>query len=119
MGKIVTFRDLIVWQKSHQLTLEVYRTVKDFPRYEEFGLSSQMRRSASSVPATIAEGFKRKSNKDSCHFYNIAASSLEELKYHLILSKDLQYISEEQFDLLFNKAEEISRLLHSWKESQK
>ena len=119
MSQIVTFKDLIVWQKAHQLTLAVYGAVKDFPRYEEFGLSSQMRRSSSSAPSNIAEGFKRKTSKDSCHFYNIAESTLEELKYQLILSRDLKYISVQKYQDLDNQAEEVSKLLHAWIQSQR
>ena len=119
MGKIVTFKDLVVWQKSHELTLEIYSIVKNFPRYEEFGLSSQMRRSSSSVPTNIAEGFKRKSQKDSCHFYNLAESSLEELKYQLILARDLKYIGNNDFERLNHLTEEISRMLFGWIKTQR
>ena len=119
MAKIVSFKDLIVWQKSHQLTLAIYRCVKNFPRYEEFGLSSQMRRSSSSVPSVIAEGFKRKSSKDSCHFYNLAQSSLEELKYQLILARDLEYIKKEDFKYMNGLAEEVSKMLYGWIKTQK
>lgn len=72
MAEIKSFKDLVVWQKSHQLTLGIYRITTEFPKKEEFGLSSQARRSSVSVPSNIAEGFKRRSRKDSCHFYNIA-----------------------------------------------
>lgn len=119
MDKIVTFKDLIVWQKSHQLTLETYKIVAVFPRYEEFGLSSQMRRCSSSVPSNIAEGFKKKTNKDSVHFYNISECSLEELKYQLILARDLEYIAKKQYEELNDLAEEVSRLLHGWIKSHK
>lgn len=119
MGKIVTFKDLIVWQKAHQLTLGIYQIVKDFPRYEEFGLSSQMRRSSSSAPSNIAEGFKRRTSKDSCHFYNLAESTLEELKYQLILSKDLKYINDQKYQELDKQAEEVSKLLSGWIKSQR
>jgi four helix bundle protein len=119
MGKIITFRDLIVWQKLHELTLQIYLLTKQFPKFEEYGLSSQMRRSSSSVPTNITEGFKRKGKKDSCHFYNLAESSLEELKYQLILVKDLKYISLAEYELLDNLTEEVSRLLYGWIKTQK
>jgi len=119
MNKITTFKDLIVWKKSHLLTLEVYKAVASFPRYEEFGLSSQMRRCSSSVPSNIAEGFKKKTTKDSVHFYNIAGCSLEELKYQLILARDLDYIQKEKYKELNNVAEEVSKLLCGWIKSQK
>lgn len=119
MGKIVTFKDLIVWQKAHNLTLIIYQIVKDFPRYEEFGLSSQMRRSSSSAPSNIAEGFKRRTSKDSCHFYNLAESTLEELKYQLILARDLEYISDKKYIKTDELAEEVSKLLSGWIKSQR
>ncbi len=83
------FEDLKVWQKAHELCLLVYRITKDFPPEEKFGLVSQMRRAAVSVAANLAEGFKRRTKRDKAHFYNTSQSSLEELRYYFILSKDL------------------------------
>jgi len=114
MSTITNFRDLIVWQKAHKLTLDIYGITAEFPKFEEYGLSSQMRRSASSVPTNVAEGFKRKSDKDSLRFYNMSECSLEELKYQLILSKDLGYITKVQFESLNEQAEEVSKLLNGW-----
>lgn len=112
MGIIIkTFRDLIVWQLSHKLVLEVYKITKTFPPEEKFGLALQIRRSSSSVPTNIAEGHKRKSRKEYLHFLNVSESSLEETKYQLILSRDLCYISEKDFNRLFNLSEEIGRKL--------
>ncbi|MFH1191408.1 MAG: four helix bundle protein [Candidatus Omnitrophota bacterium] len=91
MEKIRTFEDLTVWQKSHELTLELYRITKDFPSEEKFGLVSQMRRAVVSVPANIAEGFKRRGSKDKVHFYNMSQGSLSELQYYSILVKDLGF----------------------------
>jgi four helix bundle protein len=85
------FEDLEVWKKAHALVLKIYTITKDYPSEEKFGLVSQMRRSAVSIPANIAEGFKKRSLKDKSNFYNIAQGSLEELRYYLILSKDLGY----------------------------
>jgi four helix bundle protein len=109
MLKAQSFRDLIVWQKSHKLALEIYRLTKTFPSDEKFGIISQMRRAAVSVPANIAEGFTRRSIKDKSNFYNISQSSLHELEYFLILSKDLGYINN--FDL-FSSIDEIAKMLH-------
>jgi len=117
--KIKTFKELIVWQKAHQLTLEIYNITKNFPKYEEFILVNQMRRCVVSVPSNIAEGFKRKSLKDSLHFYNMAEGSLEELKYQLLLAKDLSYIKEEKYNELIDFAEEVGKLLYGWKNSQR
>ncbi|MCB9077078.1 MAG: four helix bundle protein [Anaerolineaceae bacterium] len=91
MGKILHFQQLEVWQEAHKLTLLVYKITKAFPSEEKFGLVSQMRRAAVSVPANIVEGFKRRSQRDKLRFYNIAEGSLEEVKYFFILSKDLNY----------------------------
>ena len=86
-----TFQDLIVWQKAHALTLAVYRYSAGFPKSETYGLCAQIRRAAVSVPANVAEGFKRRSKGDKARFLNIAQGSLEEVRYFLILSRDLQY----------------------------
>lgn len=118
MANIKSFTDIKAWQKAHELVLEVYKLTKDFPKYEEFCLTSQIRRAAVSIPSNIAEGFKRKSVKDSSHFYNIADGSLEEVKYQLILSKDLKYINEEMFLEVFALSEEVGRLLCGWHKSQ-
>jgi len=110
MGRIRHFRQLKVWQEAHKLVLMVYQVTKEFPSDERFGLVSQMRRAAISVPANIAEGFKRRGIQDKIRFYNIAEGSLEELKYFLILSKDLGYISSN--DDLMAQSEAVGRLLH-------
>ena len=91
MDKIRTFEDLIVWKKSHDLVLEIYRITKDFPSEEKFGLVSQMRRAAVSIPANIAEGFKKRGSKDKINFYNISQGSLSELQYYSTLVKDLGF----------------------------
>ncbi len=87
------FTDLRVWQNAHGLVLEVYKMTKRFPDDEKYGLVVQMRRAAVSIAANLAEGFVKHSIKDKLHFYNSAQGSLEEVRYHLILSRDLQYIS--------------------------
>ena len=104
------FQDLQVWQRAHQLALGIYEVTKSFPDNEKFGLISQMRRAAVSVPANIAEGFKKRSEKDKANFYNISQGSLEELRYYLILAKDLKYLDniEELSDLI----DEVGRMLH-------
>jgi four helix bundle protein len=110
MNKIENFRDLEVWKKAHQLALAVYRMTKDFPADERFGLISQMRRAAVSIPANIAEGFKRMGKAEKARFYNISEASLEELKYFFILSKDLEYIRDNT--QVTNDAEVISKMLY-------
>jgi four helix bundle protein len=91
---IERFEDLEAWRQAHQLVLAVYRATASFPQHEKFGLTSQMRRAAVSVPANIAEGFKRRSKRDKVHFYNMAQGSLEELRYYWILARDLKYIAD-------------------------
>jgi len=108
---IKTFRDLNVWQKAHNLVLKVYKITKKFPEEEKYGLVGQLRRSAASIPTNIVEGFKRKSKKDYAHFINIADSSLEETKYHIILANDLGYIKEDTFDELMELCDEVGRML--------
>jgi|SRR6185437_1881096 len=111
---INTFQEILAWQKSHKLVLKVYELTKDFPAHEKFSLVSQINRAAVSIPSNIAEGYRRNSKKDSLHFYNISQASLEELRYQLILSKDLNYISESQYKDVFVIAEEASKVLNGW-----
>jgi len=113
---IKSFRDLRVWQKARQLTLTVYRKTQNFPTQEQFGLTSQIRRSATSICANIAEGGK-KSRKDFLRFLEIADGSLEETKSHLILSRDLGYLTTGNFEELMGVANEIGRMLNALMES--
>ena len=93
-GKIQKFEDLVVWQKAHNLVLKIYKITKDFPSEEKFGLVSQMRRAAVSIAANIVEGFRKRSKKDKLNFYNIAQGSSDELRYYVILTKDLGYLND-------------------------
>lgn len=106
-----SFKDLIVWQKSHALALEVYKLTRRLPKEELFGLVSQMRRAAVSVPANIAEGFKRRGKSDKARQMNIAQGSLEELQYFFILCADLSYLPA---DPVGDRANEIGRMLTSY-----
>ena len=92
----------------------VYRETKIFPDFEKFGLCSQFQRAAVSIPANIAEGYKKMSKADKLRFYNIAQGSLEECRYYVLLSKDLGYINEDNYNLLFNAVEETSKLLNGY-----
>ena len=106
-----TFQDLLVWQKAHRFVLEVYALTAAFPKQETYGLSLQMRRAAVSIPANIAEGFRRRSKADKARFMNIAEGSVEECRYFLILVKDLGYSDVEKLPAML---EEVSRLLGAY-----
>ncbi len=106
-----TFKDLLVWQKAHQWVLNVYRFSESLPKAEQFGLTAQLRRAAVSIPANIAEGFKKTGKADKARFYNVAQGSIEECRYYLILIKDLDYGNTE---MLTTDLEEISRLLFAY-----
>jgi four helix bundle protein len=106
-----SFRDLIVWRKAHQLVIMVYQCTADFPKGEVYGLASQMRRAAVSIPANIAEGFRRRGKADKVRFLNIAEGSLEECRYYFILSADLNYCKS---DSMMSLMEEVSKLLHAY-----
>jgi four helix bundle protein len=118
MGGIKTFKDLQIWQKSHNLVLVIYRITKRFPNHEKYGLVSQMRRAAISIPLNIVEGFRRRSVKDSLNFYIISNGSLEELRYQLLLARDLKYINNQEYDKTCDLCEEVSKMLNSWIKSQ-
>lgn len=90
------FRNIIAWQRAHELALAVYRCTQEFPREERFAMQSQIRRAALSVPANIAEGSSRKSDKDFCRFLEIAMGSLKELQYFALLAADLHYFSADR-----------------------
>jgi len=105
------FEDLIVWQKSHALTLRVYQLTRGFPKDELFGITSQMRRAAVSVAANIAEGFSKKGKPDKARIFNISQASLEELRYYFILSRDLGYLPSAEG---WKDLTEVGRLLGAY-----
>jgi len=111
ISKINSFKDLIVWQKSMLLTRDVYRIVGLFPKYEQYGLASQMRRSAVSIPSNIAEGHRRRHRKEYVQFLNIANASSAELETQLLLSQTLY--PETSYDSVLKLLEEIQRMLSS------
>jgi four helix bundle protein len=107
------YEDLRVWRKAHTLTLEIYRNTRSFPIEERFGLTSQIRRSASSVGANIAEGCGRRSDAEMARFVQIAMGSGAELSYHLRLAHDLQFISKPVFERLRSDLSQVMRMLSS------
>ena len=104
-------KSLIVWQKAHELVLNIYAVTKDFPKDEQFALIPQIRRAAVSIPSNIVEGKGRGFNREYKRFLLIARGSLEEVKYQLLLAKDLKYIEDVRYEEINNLTDEVSRLL--------
>ena len=107
------YRELVVWQKAHGLTLAVYRATQLFPIQERFGVTSQIRRSCASVPANLAEGCGRRSDREMGRFIQIAMGSGAELSYHLLLARDLGYLGEPEHARLEARLTEVMRMLSS------
>ena len=107
------FRGLKVWEKAHRLTLEVYEVMRRFPREELFGLTSQMRRCSTSIAANLAEGCGKRGNNEFQRYLQIASGSASELDYHLLLSRDLQFLSAVDYEALAKKLVELRKMLTS------
>jgi len=107
------FRKILVWQKSISLVTKIYKVTRTFPKEETFGLTSQIRRSSVSIPSNIAEGSGRESNKDFLRFLYISLGSLFEMQTQLEIAKNIIYINEEEFNLLYEDSREIERMLAS------
>lgn len=108
------FRELKVWEKSHKLTLEVYKATETFPGEETHGITSQIRRSCASIPANIAEGCGRDGEAELARFSRIAAGSASELEYHLLLAKELNFLDPADHSKLTKQVTEIKRMLTSF-----
>lgn len=111
-ARIKSHRDLIAWQKSMDLVILVYKATESFPRHELYGLTSQIRRAASSIPANIAEGQGRRSKTEFRQFLGNARGSLLELDTHLELSRRLNYLTEAQYNRINDQFTEVSRILN-------
>ena len=107
------FKNLRVWGKAHELTLAVYRKTRGFPREEMYGLTSQMRRASASIGANIAEGCGRRSDGEMKRFLQIARGSANEVEYHLLLAKDLQFLSSPDYQEMQSRVLEVQRMLAS------
>ena len=107
------FRDLQVWQKAHQLTLQSYSVTQRFPREEAYGLTSQIRRCSASIAANIAEGCGKRGNAEFQRFLGISTGSASELEYHFLLAHDLSLLSQEDYEELNGSVVEIKRMLAS------
>jgi four helix bundle protein len=105
------FRELKVWEKAHEMTLRAYRLTERFPKYELFGMASQIRRCSASIPANIAEGCGRLGNSELHRFLQIACGSASELEYHLLLARDLGYLSAADHLSTQNQLLEMKRML--------
>jgi four helix bundle protein len=112
MKKVTRTEDMEVFKRAHSLTLKLYTCTRKFPVDEKYGLVSQMRRAASSICANLMEGSHRLNRKEFRQFVGISKGSAGELKYHLLLATDLDYLSENEYAFLVQEAEEISRMLN-------
>ena len=106
------YKKFLVWEKSHQLTLDVYKVILVFPKDEIFGLTSQIKRSSTSIPTNIAEGCGRNSDKDFCRFLYIAFGSANELEYQIFLSVELSFLEKEKGQILLKQIEEVKKMLN-------
>lgn len=111
-NKITKFTDLFAWKEAHTLVLAIYQATKKFPKEELFGLVSQLRRAAVSITSNIAEGFSRNSYKEKIQFYNIGLGSLTEVENQLIISKDIGYITKENFQNILEQVIIANKLIH-------
>ncbi len=105
------YKDLRVWDEAHRLTLSVYKTTQAFPKEERFGLTSQIRRAAASIPANLAEGCGRRSDGEMARFVQIAMGSASELSYHLLLARDLCFLAKEEYSNLIAADERVMKML--------
>ena len=108
------FEDIVAWQKAHQFVIMVYQTTKGFPDFEKFELCSQFQRAAVSIAANIAEGYKKLSKADKLRFFNISQGSLEECRYYCILSRDLGYVDEANYQRMVENILDTSYMLNSY-----
>jgi four helix bundle protein len=113
-GSLRAFRDLKVWQKGHELTLAVYKATRAFPKDELYGLTSQLRRAAASIPANIAEGCVRGSGAEFRHFLEVAMGSASEVEYHILLASELGFLNGTQYETLQRAVAEVKRMLTSF-----
>jgi four helix bundle protein len=110
---IKSYRDLDVWKLSIEFAKDIYNITKNFPKDETYGLTQQIRRAAVSIPSNIAEGSGRRSTQEFCRFTNISSGSLCEVETQILLASELQYVTSEQSELLFKKADRISKMLYA------
>lgn len=112
--KYNSVEEITVWNYAHEFVIEIYKITNDFPNTERFGIVSQLRRSAASIPANISEGFYRKTLKELIQFLYISRGSLGETKYFIKLSNDLGYITDRDYKILVNNLDIIGKQLNGW-----
>ena len=117
--KIKSFTDLNAWKEGHKLVLQVYKITSDFPQGEKFGLIDQMRRCAVSITSNISEGFSRKTKKEKNQLFYVSLGSVTELQNQLLISKDLNYISKENFADIAKQTVVVSKLTNGLIKSAK
>lgn len=110
-NKIRSFTDLTAWKVRHEVVLKVYNVTQNFPQEEIFGLTSQMRRSVVSITSNLAEGFSRVSYKDKIHFYTMALGSVTELQNQLLISRDISYISANEFEKIYERLLDVQKII--------
>lgn len=108
------FKKLMVWERSHKFAIVVYKLTKQFPKEELYGITSQMRRAAISIPTNIAEGCGKRTEKDFSKYLSIASGSASEVEYLLMLAKELEFVDEINFELLYTEINEIKKMLNSF-----
>lgn len=114
-ARIAKFTDLRAWRLAHDLVIDIYKITKNFPKDEQFGLTSQIRRAAVSITSNIAEGFSRSSSDDKKHFYTIALGSLTEIQSQLLIARDIKYITDDEFQNLAEKSVTAHKVLNGLK----
>lgn len=114
MENIIGYKKLTVYNRAHALTLLTYKITAQFPKEELFGLTSQMRRCAMSIPANIVEGYARRTPRDKLQFYFISRGSLTELEYFIDLSRELQYVTGQEYEQVKELRSEVGRLLNGF-----
>ena len=112
------YKKLKVWQKAMKLVIQVYKATKNFPKHEQYGLISQMRRSVISIPSNIAEGHGRNSDKEIVRFLDIARGSIFELDTQIEISRQIHFLNTQEFDIIFNLLDETSRMLSGLRKSK-
>jgi len=115
VNKIKNFTDLNAYKEAHKLVLIIYKVTNKFPKEERYGLINQMRRATVSITSNIAEGFSRNTIKDKCQFYTLAQGSLTELQSQLLISRDLSYLTREDFNQIANQTVIVNKLINGLK----